>query len=338
MRGIAHCPMLHVLTEQEKQGEAVVDSMDYRVFNFDGEIFEGKDGNLYALVYLHDAIYKLNGNDLGPVLYCGPQMFYKSMTKTGYDYALTQFLSRRGRRFRTWRVFRISEQKEYTYTFPAWYFNAFGFNAERKVLVAFQDSVGHREVVGIDFRSRPRTTRRVLLALCSMPNVDRLLVAYYDASRVIRMYDLMEHNHVATIDVGMFHIYEVFTYYPLAPNIVILLGMSDHRALFIIKDRSIVFQLPLLNPHAVYSVESIGNRCIIGICYSANDTRYIYANLDNERFCILSDVSGAGLLCSGVVVRLKPHGLIIIPTADLERNQVGLIRAMPSRQSALALL
>jgi hypothetical protein len=265
-------------------------------------------------------------------------MFYKSMTNTGYDYALIQFLSRRGRKFRTWSIFQISEQKEYTYTLPVWYFNAFGFNAERKVLVTFQDSLDRREVAAVDFRSYPRTTRSMLLDLGSVPNVDRLLVARYDESRVIRMYDLMEHNHVATIDVGMFHIYEVFTYYPLAPNIVILLGMSDHRALFIIKDRSIVFQLPLLNPHAIYSVKSMGNRCIIGICYSANNNRYIYANLDNERFCILSDVSRTDLLCSGVVVRLKPHGLIIIPTADLERNQVGLIRAMPSRQSALALL
>jgi hypothetical protein len=195
-----------------------------------------------------------------------------------------------------------------------------------------------REVAAVDFRSYPRTTRSMLLDLGSVPNVDRLLVARYDESRVIRMYDLMEHNHVATVDVGMFHIYEVFTYYPLAPNIVILLGMSDHRALFIIKDRSIAFQLPLLNPHAVYSVKSIGNRCIIGICYSDNNNRYIYANLDNERFCILSDVSRAGLLCSGIVARLKPHGLIIIPTTDLERNQVSLIRAMPGRQSALALL
>jgi len=330
---------LHELADQERQEEAIMDSRNYPVFRFDGRIFDGKDGNLYAVVYSRREIYQLHGNKLGSVVCQSLQPFDFYVTNTGYDYVMHQFVPRYRQTFRTWRIFQLSDQKEYSYARLSRYAMPCGFNAERKAFVVCNDGLRDcREMLCADLSSRPITEWRIMIDFKSVPNVDRLLVAKHDTSKLIHIHNIMGGERVSTVDISALHIHKVFFYYPLAPNIVILAGTSDDHALFIIKDKSIVFQIPIKSPIFTSSAESMGNRCVINLYYSPNCHLYVYANLDNERFCILRGVADAALLCSGVVVRLEQRGLLIIPTADLERKQFGLITFTRDQQSALALL
>jgi len=330
---------LHELEDRESQKEAIVDGRCYPVFRFDGRIFDGKDGNLYAVVYNRREIYRLNGNKLGSVVYKSPQSLDLYVTNTGYDHVIYQLTPRYRQTYRVWRIFQPSNQKEYRYTQSSRYSAPYGFNVGRQALVIHNDGFHNcREMRCADLSSRPITEWRTAIDVKSSPNVDRLLVAKYDTPSLIHIHNIMGGERVSTVDLDGLPIHKILFYYPLAPNIVILLGMSDDYALFIVKDQSIVFQLPIQSPIFTYSAESMGNRCLISLYHWPDRRRYIYANLDNERFCVLSGATDASLLCSGVVARLKQRDLLIIPTADLEQKQFGLITFAQSQQSVLALL
>jgi len=306
----------------------------YHVINFDGAIFEGGDGRLYAVRYGSSDVYRIDGTKLRWAFALPKGCVYDSYGFVGYDYVLAR-VPGNDDSVDKWKVRVVSSDQVYRFYQhnPAFY----GFNAKHKILLV------NRSPDRIDYTNlQTMEMSATTLDQMAQINVDKLLIANYRDGIIQTRYLTAPDDIVSTVDIAGLHLCEPVFYYPIAPNIIALLGWahdSDENRLFIVRNDRVVFQMPMID---VIGAESMEKRFLIYGRLPKNrrpSSVILYGNLDTNRFCILPNIFDAKLISYGIVVEPRSmSGYCIVPSKHLEHKTLNIMKFNPCDSSALVVV
>ena len=298
-------------------------SMSYPIISCDGSVFDGGDGRLYAAPYNDSDVYRIDGNKLRWAFKLPKGCVYDHYGSVGYDYILARVPDEYGGQ-RAWKLCIVSSEQVYRFH-NSGHFVSCGFNAKHKILVTNLASM-RIGCINLQTMDESITTHD----LAAQINVDQLLIADYRDGIIQTRYLTAPDDIVSTIDIAGLHLCAPIFYYPIAPNIIALLGSvqdSDESQLFIVRNDRIVFQMPMVD---VIGAESMEKRFIIYGRLPKNrrpSSVILYGNLDTNRFCILPNIFDAKLISYGIVVEpLSMSGYCVVPSKHLERKAFNIVK------------